>query len=433
MSEPASAFPSATISPLDLARLLPVPAASAWADHLDRYGPSPAPAGCLFDAVEAAGLRGRGGAAFPTATKPRAVAAGAGRRRPVVVANGTEGEPASAKDKVLLQVAPHLVLDGIDLVAGLLGASEAHLCVDRAWPDVAAAVERAIAERARSGRAHRTGGRLPRVQVHAAPDRYVAGEETALVHWLNGGEARPMFVPPRPFERGVRGRPTLTSNVETYAQIALVARFGVDGYRSVGTPDAPGTMLLTVSGAVAAPGVCEAAGGTDLTGVLQAAGGPVDGVQAVLIGGYFGTWIPGGAVGQVRLDPASLGRFGAAIGCGVVGVLPVHACPLQEVARITRWMAGENAGQCGPCVHGLPAVADAVERAATGRSITPHQILDLLELVRGRGACRHPDGLARFVESSVRVFADHVAAHRRHGACPAQAPLFPVPATGAWR
>jgi NADH:ubiquinone oxidoreductase subunit F (NADH-binding) len=409
-----------------------MPATTAWDDHLDRYGPLPAVAAGLFDEVDAAGLRGRGGAAFPTATKLRAVAAGAGRRRTVVVANGTEGEPASAKDKVLLQVAPHLVLDGVDVVAGLLGASETHLCVDRAWPDVAVAVERALAERTRSGRAHRSG-HTPRVQVQAAPDRYVAGEETALVHWLNGAEARPTFVPPRPFERGVRGRPTLTSNVETFAQIALVARFGADWYRSLGTPDAPGTTLLTVTGAVAAPGVCEAAGGTEIAGVLAAAGGPIDGVQAVLLGGYFGTWIAGDAVGQARLDERSLGRYGASIGCGVVGVLPVHACPLQEVARITRWMAGENAGQCGPCVHGLPAVADAVERAATGRSITPHQILDLLELVRGRGACRHPDGVARFVESSVRVFADHVARHRRHGACPAQSPLFPVPATGAWR
>jgi len=408
----------------DLARVLPSPATTDLHAHLDRYGPAPRPHRALFDEIERAGLRGRGGAAFPTATKLRAVAAGS--RRPVVVANGTEGEPASAKDKVLLRFAPHLVLDGVEVVAEALGATSAHLCVDRAWSDVGDAVVRACAERgARRG--------VPRVEVLAAPDRYVAGEETALVHWLNGGEAKPTFVPPRPFERGVRGRPTLTSNVETFAQIGLIARFGSSWYRALGTPEAPGTTLLTVTGAVAAPGVCEAAGGTPLSEILLAAGGALDGVQALLVGGYFGTWVPGAALAQLTLDPASLSRHGASLGCGVVAVLPEHACPLQEVARVTRWLAGENAGQCGPCVYGLPAVADAVEVAASGGRVRPQQIVGLLDLVRGRGACRHPDGVARFVDSSIRVFADHVALHQRRGACPPQAPLLPVPATGGWR
>ncbi|HVN50391.1 MAG TPA: NADH-ubiquinone oxidoreductase-F iron-sulfur binding region domain-containing protein [Acidimicrobiales bacterium] len=429
MTDPATTFVG--LSPLEPARLLPAPATTSWPDHLDRYGPLPPSTrelgSWLADEIEAAGVRGRGGAAFPTATKLRAVAAGA--RRPVVVANGTEGEPASAKDKVLLQLAPHLVLDGIELVAGALGASATYLCVDRAWPDVASSVERARAERAARGR-NRGGGD---VQILAAPDRYVAGEESALVHWLNGGEARPTFVPPRAYERGVRGRPTFTSNVETYAQLALVARYGSEWYRALGTDDAPGTTLLTVTGGVAAPGVCEAAGGSPLAEVVATAGGPVDGVQAVLVGGYFGTWIEGRALGEVTIDPRSLGRFGASLGCGVVAVLPDHACPLHEVARVTRWLAGENAGQCGPCVLGLPAVADAVEQAAAGRSVTPRQILGLLELVRGRGACRHPDGVARFVDSSMRVFADHIAQHRRRGACPDRGALLPVPRTGGWR
>ncbi len=424
MTDPAPAVLG--LSPVDPARLLPLPATTDLAVHLDRYGPRPRAPKALVADLEAAGLRGRGGAAFPTATKLAAVAAGA--RRPVVVANGTEGEPASAKDKILLQSAPHLVLDGLDVVTDFLGASASYLCVDRNWPEVVAAVERAREERGRRGARARPG-----LQVRSAPDRYVAGEESALVNWLNGGEAKPTFVPPRAFERGVRGRPTFTSNVETFAQIALIARYGPEWYRALGTPDAPGTTLLTVTGAVAAPGVCEASGGTALSGAIAAAGGAFDGVQAVLVGGYFGTWIPGSAVGDVTLAPSSLARVGASLGCGVIAVLPEHLCPLYEVARITRWMAGENAGQCGPCVHGLPAVADAVEWAASGRRVSPREIVGLLELVRGRGACRHPDGVARFVDSSIRVFADHIARHQRHGGCPAQAPLLPLPETGSWR
>jgi len=422
-SAPERALAPAALSPTDPIRMLPRPVVDGHLGHVDRYGPRPAAEARLIDEIDAAGLRGRGGAGFPTATKLRAVASRG--RRPVVVANGTEGEPASAKDKVLLGAAPHLVLDGVELVADLLGASEVFLCVDRNWPDVSLAVERARDQRPRTARR--------RLQVLDAPDRYVAGEETALVHWINGGEAKPTFVPPRPFERGVRGRPTFTSNVETYAQIGLIARFGADWYRALGTTAAPGTTLLTVTGGVAQPGVCEAPGGSSMSSVIAAAGGAVDGVQAVLVGGYFGTWIPGSAVDSVSLDPASLSGYGASLGCGVLAVLGDHVCPLVEVARVARWLAGQNAGQCGPCVHGLPAVADSLEWAVSGNPVTASQIGGLVELVKGRGACKHPDGMARFVESSVRVFGDHLAQHRRHGPCPTHHPVLPVPETGTWR
>jgi NADH:ubiquinone oxidoreductase subunit F (NADH-binding) len=411
------------IGPLEPARLLPAVSVASYGDHLDRYGALPARADGLVDAVAASGLRGRGGAGFPTGTKLRAVAAG--RRAPVVVANGTEGEPVSAKDKVLLRHAPHLVLDGIDHTAAALGAREAILCVDRRHGDVIESVERALGERP---------GHRPRIQLAMAPDRYIAGEESALVSWLNGGEAKPAFVPPRPFERGVRSRPTMFSNVETYAHIALIARYGSDWFRALGTAEAPGTMLTTIAGAVAAPCVCETPGGTSLTALLDVAGGPVDGVQAVLVGGYFGTWVPPSALGDLTMDPSVLARAGASLGCGVLAVLPSSACPLQEVARVTRWLADQGAGQCGPCVHGLEAVAQTVEIEAEGRST--HRGADigpLLDLVRGRGACRHPDGVARFVDSSLRVFADHVAIHRHRGPCAPGPAWLATPTTGGWR
>ena len=415
---------TARLAPTDPVRLLPRPSAIELDEHVARFGPRPLGTRDLIDQVEAAGLRGRGGAGFPTATKLRAVAARS--RGPVVVANGTEGEPASAKDKVLLQAAPHLVLDGIELAAELLGAADAYLCIDRNWPNIQAAVARAAQQRPITRRRYR-------LQVASAPDRYVAGEETALVHWLSGGEAKPLFAPPRPFERGVRGRPTLTSNVETYAQLALIARFGPDWYRALGSDAAPGTTLLTVTGGVGQPGVCEAPGGSSLDSVIAAAGGAVNGVQAVLVGGYFGTWIPGSKVSQVALDPPALSAQGASLGCGVVAVLPGGVCPLVEVARVSRWLANQNAGQCGPCVNGLPALADAVDGIVSGWRPGRDQAARLMGLVKGRGACKHPDGMARFVDSSLRVFAEHVAQHQRHGACPTHRPLLPVPETGGWR
>ncbi len=176
--------------------------------------------------MAAAGLTGRGGAGFPTATKLQAV--GAGRGSAVVVANGMESEPASQKDQALLSRAPHLVLDGIELAADAVGASEAHLCLSRSRPRLTDLVFAAADERRRAGH-----DRI-QVQVHEVPHHYVASEESALVHWLNGGEAKPTATPPRPFERGVDRRPTLIDNVETLAHLALIGRYGASWFRQAG-------------------------------------------------------------------------------------------------------------------------------------------------------------------------------------------------------
>ncbi|HTD50625.1 MAG TPA: proton-conducting membrane transporter, partial [Acidimicrobiia bacterium] len=225
----AGAAPAATQSPFS--RLLPPVAKRSLAEHLGWYGALPSTNASLIGEVERAGLRGKGGARFPTATKLAAVAA---RRRAVVVANGNEGEPASTKDLVLMSQAPHLVLDGAVVAAEMVGATEVILCLKRGSV-VQPLFERALAERDANGI-----DTVP-IRVVGGPDRYVSGEETALVHWLNGGDAKPTFVPPRPFERGVGGRPTLVQNVETLADLGLISRFGAAWYRSAGTAEDPGT------------------------------------------------------------------------------------------------------------------------------------------------------------------------------------------------
>jgi len=420
--------PRPSLTATELPRLLSSTSGADLDAHQDRFGPLPSSARGLAAEVERAGLRGKGGAGFPTAVKLRAVAAG--RRGRVVVANGTEGEPASAKDRALLRHAPHLVLDGATLAAEAVGAQEVILCVARDHATTRSVLDAALAERRGAGL-----DRVP-VRVAEAPHHYVSGEESALVNWLNGGEAKPTFVPPRPFERGVRGRPTLVDNVETLAHLALVARFGAAWFRGVGTDADPGSTLVTLSGAVRSPGVYEVAAGPSIAAIIEGAGGSIDQVEAVLVGGYFGTWITVDQAASTPFAADPLKAIGAAPGCGVVFALPKGACGLAESARVARWLADENAGQCGPCVHGLDAVAGQLAMIDEGgrSSLNATESLEsLLAIVEGRGACRHPDGAVRFVRSALRVFGAHAAQHRRHGACRAAAPLLPTPRTGGWR
>jgi NADH:ubiquinone oxidoreductase subunit F (NADH-binding) len=401
-------------------------------EHVGFNGPLPRLRGDeVIDLVARAGLRGRGGASFPTAIKLRAVAAG---RRPVVVANGCEGEPASMKDVLLLTEAPHLVLDGLALAASAVGAREAVIATERVQTEVIETLARSIGERAIAG-----VDKVP-VRLVGVPPRYLAGEESALVHFLNGGEAKPTTVPPRPFERGVRGRPTLVQNVETLAHIALIARHGDEWFRALGSADEPGSALFSVSGAVGHVGVYEAALGTPLSALLNDAGAVPTSVSAVLVGGYFGTWLPVERIGSLSLSNESLRAAGAALGCGVVVALPATSCGVRETARVVRYLAEESAGQCGPCVHGLSAVAGAMDALARGHHVrrAKDDLTRWLRMIPGRGACRHPDGAMRFVASALSTFSAEITRHG-NGNCSAitSAAVLPVWSSaqrdGIWR
>src|SRR5258708_954075 len=259
----------------------------ALATHLSIHGPLPVLGrpqrgrpGELVDEIERAGLHGRGGAGFPTALKLHAVAAARGRGRTVVV-NATEGEPASAKDETLLCTAPHLVLDGAVAAARAVSAGTVILCIGEDDSPALQAARQAIAERRG----------LPAevsLSLRAVPDGYVAGQESALVCYLNGAAAKPTFTPPMIFERGVAGRPTLLSNAETFAHVALIARHGAAWFRSLGTPAHPGSMLVTLGGPVAYPGVYEIEHGATLRSLIDAAGGRLGPVRAGVGGRYPG-------------------------------------------------------------------------------------------------------------------------------------------------
>lgn len=415
-----------------LPRLLPPAGADAsLAAHLERYGRLPALRGegrALIAAVEASGLRGRGGAGFPTHVKLAAVAAG---RSPIVVANGVEGEPASHKDSLLMRINPHLVLDGAAAAAAAVGARTIMIAVNRSATSAHASLAGAIAERAHAGGCEQ-------FELFAPPDRFVAGEETALVQWLNGGPAKPVFVPPRPYERGVRGRPTLVQNVETLANIALIARNGPGWFRELGSDAEPGSMLVTLGGAVGRPGIGELESAGTLRDALERCNG-FDGIaKAVLVGGYFGTWVALGSALDAPLSEAGLRPLGASLGARSITVLPHTSCGVVETARLAAYLAGESAGQCGPCVFGLRAIADALDCIAardTGAGDALRRLQRIAPQVTGRGTCAHPDGATRLVASALTVFRDEFA-HHLAGHCTTRSrePVLPIPATGTdWR
>jgi NADH:ubiquinone oxidoreductase subunit F (NADH-binding) len=407
-----------------LPRLLAGPSADIAA-HRRQYPAPPLsarPLGDITTAVERSGLRGRGGAGFPTGRKLRAVAErGSRMRRPVVVINASEGEPASKKDVILLTRHPHLVLDGALLAAAAVGAAEVVVCVDRHATTALRSVRAAIADRGR------TEPSAQRIRVAAIPHHYVAGEETALVHWLNGGEAKPTVRPPRPFEAGVGGRPTLVDNVETLAHLAQIVRWGPDWFRQHGTADEPGTMLVTVTGAVERVGVHEVPVGARLSTVIRAAGGSLTNASAVLVGGYFGAWLSTQQARRTRLCDEDLRPLGAGLGCGAVIVLPKDACGLEETARIVGWLANESAGQCGSCVHGLAAIAGGTDDLFRGED-TVDRLLRWAGQVEGRGACHLPNGAVRLLRSGLTVFADEVERHRTGAGCSGgSSSVLPIP------
>jgi NADH:ubiquinone oxidoreductase subunit F (NADH-binding) len=425
------------------------------ADHLDRYGPLPLRggrggsagpgAGCLIAEVDRAGLAGRGGAAFPAGRKLRAVAdrgRGGGSRRAVavVVANGAESEPASAKDEMLLTRAPHLVLDGIAAAADAVGASRGYLALHAGSDELALQLAGAVAERA--------GLDPVPVEIVVGAAGYVASQETALISQLNAGPPKPSFVPPRPFQKGAHGRPTLVQNVETLAHIALIARFGADWFREVGhpgatagtppgpqsAPGAAGSALVTVTGAVNRPGVYEIALGMPLGELVQRAGGPSEQPQAVLAGGYLGGWLPYPDSLDVPLTDPALRAAGAAFGPGVIVVLGESACPLAETAWIASYLASQSARQCGPCLNGLPALAGTLRQLAFGQpdARTLGRAEQLMRLVAGRGACHLPDGTATFVASALAVFSAELNRHAASGPCSRarRRPTLPAPGYG---
>ncbi len=372
------------------------------------FGPVPRrSAAQLIKMASQVDLRGRGGAGFPFARKLSAVllAARSRKRAPVIVVNAAEGEPGSLKDRMLLLRSPYLVLSGALAAATALGAQKIVVGVTNSL------VARSVRQAAAAEPALR---RL--VEVVRVPDRFVAGESSSLVNAMNGRTPVPQGRKTHASSSGVAGRPTLLSNAETFAQLAILSMIGPEGYATAGTAAEPGTMLLTVGGAVERPAVVEVPVGVPLGEVLDLCGArPADGV---LVGGYHGSWLTADEAYAVPVSRAGLAAVRGTLGAGIVLVLGRESCPIGEVARVAAYLAKESSGQCGPCKLGLPNVARALAALAAGSGVAELDALrNSVASVRGRGACSHPDGASRFALSAVDVFADDLAEHFFRGGC----------------
>jgi NADH:ubiquinone oxidoreductase subunit F (NADH-binding) len=368
----------------------------------------------LLDEVERSGLQGRGGAAFPMAVKLRTVRDN-GRRAggSVVVANGEEGEPASIKDRWLLRNRPHLVLDGLRLAAAIVAADRAYVYVSDA--ESARSVETALTEH--------PYGDITIELVNVAPG-YIAGEETAVTRAINGGPVKPTDKPPRPFQKGVGGWPTLVCNVETLAYLPYLQRHGSAEFRALGTPSSPGTFLVTLTGGGRPPGLYEVPHGLAFRELLALHGVSTEHVQGALLGGYFAGLL-NRTILDATLDHETLRGLGSGLGCGAIAVI-TDDCAVAVAASVLAYFDRENAGQCGSCFNGTAAMA-AVAGALRDGTATQED-LDRLRrwsvTLRGRGACATLDAAANVAGTLLDQFP-HAVAHHLDNACePCRANVF---------
>ncbi len=352
--------------------------------------------------LDGAGLLGRGGGGFPTARKLAAVAAQSGRqRRAVVVANCCEGDPTSAKDRVLIGWSAHLVIDGALAAAAALDADRVILAVHRG-ATAEAHLRTALAQRPRE---------TIRVEILQVPARFIASEASALASFLTNGDARPLGRLQPIWEKGVAGCPTLVDNAETLAHLALITRFGADWYRSVGTAAEPGTALVTIGGVVPRPGVLEVAHGTAIRDIMRGAGAPATGWA--LVGGLAGRWNDLAAIAGVGFSTQSLAAAGSSRGIGSITVLPTDGCLLRETAGILHYLADAGAGQCGPCMFGLPAIAADMAALDAGDRGAVKRLRRRLPVIDHRGACSHPDGAVALAASALAALTGPQSAHLR--------------------
>ncbi|MDQ1495074.1 MAG: hypothetical protein QOG69_1557, partial [Actinomycetota bacterium] len=285
------------------------------------------------------------------------------------------------------------------------------------------AISRAVSER--------PPAEIARILVTTHDAGFVGGESSAVVSALSGGRAAPVRRTQPAAASGIHGRPTVVSNVETLSHVALAARFGASWYRSAGSAQAPGSTLLTLAGGVSEPGlVVETTGAVDFATLITTFGDFAEPPRAILLGGYGGRWVSGGAAWNVPIDRGLLRRAGVPLGCGLVAPLPASACGLEVTVRLLDYLADQSAGQCGSCLFGLPRLAaqlrDVVDGVATRGEV--RRIFELAQSVSGRGACAHPDGAVALLESAFEVFRDDVRAHARGRHCGGRASgWFPLP------
>ena len=370
--------------------------------------------------VERAGLRGRGGAGFPTAEKWRAARAQASDRK-IVVANLMSADPTALGDRALAEGNPHLVLEGALLAAFAIGGTEVVLAVRRDWPLAIARLRRAIEE----AEANRFAGYLvlgTDVSITAAvaegSGAYVAGEESALIHALQGDRGMPLIRPPYPSERGLWGVPTVVQGGETLANVAWLFQRSADEFRRTGSQASPGTKLVTLYGRIGTPGLMEVRMGIPLHGILAAAGGATGDVKALFVGGPGGGAIPASAL-DAPLDYEPLEAAGAVIGSGSILVADAGMCMVDTARFFLNFSSREACGKAVPCRIGTKRLVEAMDRvlAASPRPDDFILMRDLSRKVRDTALCQLEALAPNPMLTTLEHFPDEYRAHAERGVC----------------
>ncbi|HEX9880614.1 MAG TPA: NADH-ubiquinone oxidoreductase-F iron-sulfur binding region domain-containing protein [Candidatus Binatia bacterium] len=370
------------------------------------------------------GLRGHGGAGFPTGKK-MAITAECAAQPHYVVLNGGEDEPGSKKDRLLMENLPHLVLEGLILAAYAVQASKAFLYINQNYNEATRSMTDALAEAKQAGYWGEgiLGSNYSLEIVHKpAPPTYVAGEDTAALEFLEGKEPKPREKPPFPATSGFSGKPTAVNNVETLANLAPILTKGAKWYRGFGTPESPGTMIFSLNDEVERPGIYELPFGTPLRSLLQECGGGIKGkkvLKAIQPGGPSSAFLPPDKL-DIALDHQSVREAGSTIGCGVVRFITEGECIVEETVKIAEFFARESCDQCPACRMETNMLATILKKVqqGQGQEALLEQLSKVIAFNKGKGFCNLINMPGPPIESAVKLFRNDFLAHLATGRCP---------------
>ncbi|GCE36590.1 NADH-ubiquinone oxidoreductase chain F [Rhodococcus wratislaviensis] len=377
----------------------------------------------VISTIKEAGLRGRGGAGFPTGMKWSFIPQGDDKPHYLVV-NADESEPGTCKDMPLMLATPHALVEGVIIAAYAIRAGHAFIYVRGEVVPVLRRLQAAVAEAYAAGYLGKnilgTGFDLELV-VHAGAGAYICGEETALLDSLEGRRGQPRLRPPFPAVAGLYASPTVVNNVESIASVPPIIVNGIEWFRSMGSEKSPGFTLYSLSGHVTTPGQYEAPLGITLRELLEYAGG-------VRAGHRLKFWTPGGSSTpiftdehlDVALDYEGVGAAGSMLGTKALQIFDETTCVVRAVLRWTEFYAHESCGKCTPCREGTYWLVQILERLERGEGTDAdlQKLLDIADNILGKSFCALGDGAASPIMSSIKYFRDEYLAHFEQGGCP---------------
>ncbi|MEO5327541.1 MAG: NADH-quinone oxidoreductase subunit NuoF [Magnetococcus sp. THC-1_WYH] len=379
----------------------------------------------VIEEVKKSGIRGRGGAGFPTGIKWSFIPRNSPKPK-YLVCNADEGEPGTCKDRDILRYDPHLLIEGMIISAFAVGSERGYIYIRGEFNLESRRVEQAIEEAYAKGYLGDNilgkGVRFD-LAVHLGAGAYVCGEETALLESLEGKKGQPRVKPPFPANVGLWGGPTVINNVETLASIPGIMEAGGAWYAGLGVEKSSGTKIFSVSGHVNRPGNHEVEMGIPLRTLLEEYAGGVrggwDNLKGVIPGGSSSPILTREACETVKMDYDSIARAGSMLGSGAVIVLDKSVCVVRALARISRFYRHESCGQCTPCREGTGWMAQIVTRieAGGGRAGDIELLEELCGNISGKTICALGDAAAMPVAGAIRAFREEFVYHVEHGRC----------------